>query len=103
MKSIIKILGIIMILAVVSLSGCIGEDVPAENESDVVVIDEPVDVVVDEPVSDEPEDEDDHTPLRPGGLRVLELLDALPFPVLPGPLVAERTADDCSNDAQKER
>jgi len=53
MKSIIKILGIIMILAVVSLSGCIGEDVVEANDAEVVIVDDVVDEIADEPVADE--------------------------------------------------
>lgn len=53
MKSMFKILGIIMILAVVSLSGCIGEDVVADEETDVVIVDDVVDEIADEPVADD--------------------------------------------------
>lgn len=58
MNNMFKILGIFLILAAVSMSGCIGEDVPADNVTDVVdgivddVIDEPADDVVDDAVED---------------------------------------------------
>lgn len=56
MKSIFKIFGILMILAVVSLSGCIGEDVTVDDELDVVIVDDVVEETVGEPVADEIDD-----------------------------------------------
>lgn len=56
MKSIMKLFGILMILAVVSLSGCIGEDVTADEESYVVIEDVLVEDSAEEPIADESDD-----------------------------------------------